>query len=336
MSTGNGTVAAPPAAAGTAAPPAAAPPAAGWQSKIVGGLTRHGLKALFFGPPGVGKTSLVKGAPKPILIDYDKGANQTGLDRIPGPTNWPDALALFRAIVADPRGYKSIAIDTLDPLEDLAIVHVCRQAGKKSLADIGGFGAGYDALKNEWRLLLSTLEVASENGMNVILLSHSIVRQTSDPQLGPYEVFTTNLQKKTWALTSRWCDLVGFCAFETSRIKDEKRAINTGQRLLLTTAGTGYLAKERFALPRSMPLSWEVLDAAIQRFYSTAKPEDIVVRILALAKGNADLEAKAAYYIDDAKGDVRRLLQIEDVLKEKLDEAAKEAAENAKEGAVTT
>jgi len=215
MTTTNGTV-------------AATPPPAGWQSKIVGGLTRMGLKALFFGPPGVGKTSLVKGAPKPILIDYDKGANQTGIDRIPGPAIWADALSLVRAIVSDPRGYKSIAIDTLDPLEDLAIAHVCRAAGKKSLAEIGGFGAGYDALKNEWRLLLSVLDVASESGMNVILLSHSIVRQTSDPQLGPYEVFTTNLQKKTWALTSRWCDLVGFCAFQTERIKDEKRAINTG------------------------------------------------------------------------------------------------------------
>jgi hypothetical protein len=159
----------------------------------------------------------------------------------------------------------------------------------------------------------------------VLLLCHSVTRQTSDPQLGPYEVFTTNLQKKTWAVTHGWCDIVGFCAYEASRIKDEKRAIYTGRRELLTTSGSGYLAKERFSLPRSMELRWDVLDAAIQRFYDNAKPEDVVVRIRGLAKGNAALEAAAEAYIADARGEIRRLLQVEDALKEKLAEMAKEA-----------
>lgn len=317
MSTANGTVAAP-------------PPAQGWSTKIIGGLTRHGLKALCYGPSGVGKTSFVKSMPKPILIDYDKGANQSGIDRIPGPATWPDALHLIRSIAADPRGYKTLAIDTLDPLEEVATAYVCRQAGKKSLADIGNFGAGYDALKAEWRVLLSALDVASESGMNILLLCHSVVRQTSDPQLGPYEVFTTTLQKKTWAVTHRWLDLVGFCAFDAARIKDEKRAVYTGQRVLLTTAGTGYIAKERFALPRSMPLSWDVLDAAIQRFYSNTKPEDVIARIHVMAKGTA-FEAPAVAFITDAQGDIRRLLQVEDALKEKFAETAREAAEAAKE-----
>jgi DNA polymerase III delta prime subunit len=319
MSTVNGTV-------------AAAPASPSWESKVIDGLARNGLKFLAYGPPGVGKTSLAKAMPKTILIDYDRGANQAGVKRLKGPPTWADALALVRSIAADPRGYKTIAIDTLDPLEDLATAHVCRAAGKKSLADIGGFGAGYDALKNEWRLLLSALDVASESGMNVLLLCHSIVRQTSDPQLGPYEVFTTNLQKKTWALTSRWCDIVGFCAYEASRVKDEKRAIYTGRRELLTTSGSGYIAKERFALPRSMELRWDVLEAAIQRFYNNAKPEDVIARIHAMAKGTA-FEAPAVAFIADAQGDVRRLLQVEDALKEKLAEVAKEAAEAAKEGA---
>lgn len=328
MTTTNGTVATPPAA-----------PPQGWGShKIIGGLTRQGLKALFFGPPGVGKTSLVKGAPRPILIDYDKGAGQAGIDRIPGPTQWTDAIGLIRAIVADPRGYKTIAIDTLDPLEEIAVAHVCAVAKKKTLSEIGGagsWGAGYEALKAEWRLLLSALDVASEKGMNVILLSHSVVRQTSDPQLGPYEMFTTNLQKKTWAVTHRWMDLVGFCAFDAARIKDEKRAVYTGQRVLLTTAGTGYIAKERFALPHSMPLRWDVLEAAIQRFYDNVKPEDLIARIRAAAKGTP-FETPAEAFIVDAQGDMRRLLQVEDALKEKLAETAREVADATKEGTTTT
>ena len=323
MSTGNGTV--------TAAPPA-------WQSKVVRGLARQGLKMLMYGPPGCGKTSFVASMPKPILIDYDKGADQVGIDRYPGPKTWTEAMALVRAIVAAPRGYKTIGIDTLDSLEEIATSHVCRAGGKKTLGDFG-YGDGYDALKSEWRVLLSAFDLASENGLNVIFLCHSVVRQTSDPQLGPYEVFGTALQKKTWAVTHRWMDLVGFCAHEAERVKAEKRAIYTGQRVLLTTSGTGYIAKERFALPRSIPIQlgrgWATLDAAIQRFYDNAKPEDIIVRIHAMAKGSP-FEAPAVAFIADAQGDVRRLLQVEDALKEKLAETAKEAAEAAKEEAQAT
>jgi hypothetical protein len=311
----------------------------GWGThKIVTGLARSGLKSLYYGPPGGGKTSFVASMPKPILIDYDKGANQVDVDRIQGPKTWTEALGLVRAIVADPRGYKTIGIDTLDPLEEIATAHVCKMAGKKTLGDFG-YGDGYDALKAEWRLLLGALEVAGENGIHIALLCHSVVRQTSDPQLGPYEVFGTALQKKTWALTHRWCDLVGFITHEAERVKAEKRAIYTGQRVLLTTSGTGYIAKERFALPRVMPIplgrGWAVLDAAIQRFYTNVKPDGIITRIRVVSKGTP-FEVPAEAYIVDAQGDVRRLLQVEDALNEKIAEVAKEAAEAAKEGAAAS
>ena len=79
-----------------------------------------------------------------------------------------------------------------------------------------------------------------------------------------------------------------------SRTRSEP--IYTGQRVLLTTAGTGYIAKERFALPKSMPLSWDALDAVIQRFYATARPEDVIGRIRAMVKGTR-FEVPAEAYI---------------------------------------
>ena len=180
-------------------------------------------------------------------------------------------------------------IDTIDPLEDLAIQHVCKIGRKESLGDFD-YGDGYAALKNEWRNMLSILDSVADKGMVVCLLAHSMVRQTSDPQLGPYEVYTTGLQKGTWAVTARWCDMIGFCAFQNARIKDEKRSVYTGQRELLTTAGSGYVAKNRWGLPRTLPMDWKQLDAAIKRFYDTTRPEDVVARIQALTKGNKEFE----------------------------------------------
>ena len=288
---------------------------------------KTGDKHLLFGMPGVGKSTIASQADSPLFVDYDRGIKQLRVDRVPGPSSWSDVMGLFRELAVEKHKYKTIAIDTIDPLEELAVQHVCKVGRKESLADFG-YGDGYAAVKNEWRLMLSALDAVADKGITICLLAHSVVRQTSDPQLGPYEVYTTGLQKGVWAVTARWCDMIGFCAFDAARIEKEKRSIYTGQRLLLTTAGSGYVAKNRWGLPRSMPLSWQALQEGIARF--NTRPEEVVARIHALAKGNEDFEKKAAFYIADANGDIRRLLQVEDSIRERIAQIAKEAAETAK------
>lgn len=295
---------------------------------------KTGDKHLLFGMPGVGKSTIASQADSPLFVDYDRGIKQLRVDRVPGPSSWSDVMGLFRELAVEKHKYKTIAIDTIDPLEELAVQHVCKVGRKESLADFG-YGDGYAALKNEWRLMLSALDAVADKGITICLLAHSVVRQTSDPQLGPYEVYTTGLQKGVWAVTARWCDMIGFCAFENARIEKEKRSVYTGQRQLLTTAGSGYIAKNRWGLPRVLPLDWKALQAAIQHFYN-ANPADTIARIQVLAKSiSPEVEKRAGDYITEAQGDVRRLLQVEDALKEKLAEMAKEVAESAKEGTVT-
>ena len=295
---------------------------------------KAGDKHLLFGMPGVGKSTIASQADSPLFVDFDRGIKQIRVDRIdPAPTTWTDTLNAFREVVTDKHSYKTLVIDTIDTLEELAIQHVLKIGRKTSMGDFG-FGEGYAALKNEWRVMLSTLDAVADKSITVVLLAHSVVRQTSDPQLGPYEVYTTGLQKGTWAVTARWCDMIGFCAFENARIEKEKRSVYTGQRQLLTTAGSGYIAKNRWGLPRVLPLDWKALQAAIQHFYN-ANPADTIARIQALAKSiSPEVEKRAGDYITEAQGDVRRLLQVEDALKEKLAEMAKEATETAKDGTV--
>lgn len=293
---------------------------------------KAGDKYLLFGPPGSGKSTLASNSASPFFVDYDHGIKELSVMAVDGPRSWLQALAGFREFAIGKHDYKTFVIDTIDPLEELAVQHVCAVGKKASLGDFG-FGDGYAALKNEWRTMLSVLDTISDKGINICLLAHSVCRTTSDPQLGPYEVYTTGLQKGTWAVTARWCDLIGFCAYEASRLKDEKRAIYTGRRELLTTAGSGYVAKNRWGLPARMPLDWKSLQDGIRRFNSN--PTDVIARVRKLADGTTFVEA-AETFIADAQGDIRRLLQVEDALKEKLAETAKEAAEAAKETASGT
>lgn len=287
----------------------------GWKNKILTTEPPRPPRMLIYGQPGVGKSTFAAKLPKPIFIDLDRGIDQLRVDRL-RTGNWNDTLELLRQIASDPGEYRSIAIDTIDLLEEAATVFVCERGNKQTLGDFG-YGAGYEALGGEWRILLALLEEIQEKGLIICMLAHSVIRTARDPQIGEYDQYTTQLQKKTWSSTNRWCDFVGFACFDGAKQEDERRLIVSGKRILLTTKGTGYEAKNRFGLPVKMPLDWDAVKIGIKAGQQSI--DEVKTRILAMAKGT-EYEEKAASYITEANEDVRRLLQLESALKAKIEE----------------
>lgn len=285
-----------------------------WRARVISEAKVAPPRVLVYAPPGTGKTTLVASVPGVLILDWDRGADQTSAHRIPGPSSWTESLSLVRDIASDPSGYKALAIDTVDPLEEACARHVCEQHKKPSIADFG-FGAGYEALASEWRNLLLALDACRARGMAIVLLGHSTVRQVQDPQLGQYDQYLPQLQKKTWSTTSRWCDVVGFANFDAARVEDERRAIVTGDRVLWTTRGSGFEAKNRYGLPPKMPLSWPALWSGIQAGQVSAR--ELRERITKMSEGT-EYADKAATYLADAGEDVGRLQAIENALKTKL------------------
>lgn len=286
-----------------------------WQNRII--MTDKPLppRAVYYGSAGVGKSTLASKMPNPILLDWDKGVEQIKtMPRIPGPKSWNESLELIREIARDPGEFKTLVIDTVDPLEDLAEDYVCAQASKKSIGDFD-YGAGYEALAGQWRVLLNELDQVRARGVMICLLAHAMVRSAQDPTLGEYDEFVSQLQKKTWAATLRWADLVGFANFDAARVADEKRAIISANRVLYTQRGSGFQAKNRFGMPTKLPLEWEAINAAIQKGQDTVA--DVIIRIDKLAKGTA-FEEKAKTFVLDAKMDLVQLLKVEGALLEKL------------------
>jgi AAA domain len=283
-----------------------------WTSKVVKSGDQKILqpRILLYAPPGVGKSTFGSTLPKPLFIDFDKGADFIKVDRIPAPATWTETLSLIREIARNPMGYESLVIDTVDPLEELAIAHVCREGEKKN---IGAFnhGDGYIAVGMEWRILLSEIDAARNAGMLVCLLGHATVKQMQDPQIGTFDQFTSQLGKKAWAITQRYVDFVGFACFDSALVekKDEnKRATVTGERIMYTQRSSGCEAKNRFALPPKMPLSWAALREGIARHSQTAT--FLRDKILKLASGTP-LEAKTKGYLSEAGDDLNTLLEIE-------------------------
>jgi AAA domain len=291
----------------------------GWAEQVIKGGEQKILqpRIVLYAPAGVGKSTFGSTLSKPIFLDFDRGIDDLNVDRIPGPKNWSGALAIVRAIAADPRDYKSLVIDTVDPLEEMAIDHVLQIGGKKSLNDFD-YGAGYNAVSSEWKLLLAELDTARKNGMLVCLLGHAIVRQAQDPQLGSFDQFTSQLGKKSWALTTRWADLVGFAAFESALAQkkgDDARVIVTSERFLFTVRGSGFEAKNRFSMAPKLPLSWPAVEAAIARHRQSSA--EVKAKILKIATGTKH-EAKALAFLAGAGDDLNKLIAIENGLIEAI------------------
>ncbi len=288
-----------------------------WQNQVVSESKPLPPRVLIYGPAGIGKTSFAASLPKPILLDYDHGADEVKVDRVAGPATWTDALATLRLIVASPGEYRTVAIDTLDALESLAIDHVLVTNKIKSL-NLLKWGEGHAQVASLWRELLTLLDGARAKNLYVCLLGHASVRTAQDPQLGEYDQYTSLLGKKCWAQTKMWADVVGFANFDAALAdvgERSARIIVTGERKLYTTRGSGFEAKNRFGIDAPLPLAWGALAAAIERHRGVADAVEAEIR--SLAKGTSS-EERAEQFIAVAARDVGQLMEVRAALIEKL------------------
>jgi hypothetical protein len=180
--------------------------------------------------------------------------------------------------------YRALAIDTLDHLEPLVwrkTVEVANASSKKQMESIEdfGYGKGYVHADEHWRDLFAGLDaLRRERKMTCVLLAHAEVKTVEDPTLGSFERVQTKLHKRANALAHEWADIVGFAEIEKSARTDSegkrevRLAIATGRRLLHLEDRGGFDAKNRYALPPCIDLSWDTLRSELVKSIEAAKP----------------------------------------------------------------
>lgn len=80
------------------------------------------LKAVFYGPPGSGKTSLLSTAPKMLLVDFDHGDRTlvgTEVD-VFRPETWAEVLDVFYTFASGKHQWESLGLDTVSMMQELA------------------------------------------------------------------------------------------------------------------------------------------------------------------------------------------------------------------------
>jgi len=231
--------------------------------QVMSGKTPAPRRVMLYGVQGVGKSTWAACAPKPIFLQTEDGLGEIDCDKLPLSTTYDGSMKALSALYMEPHSYQTVVIDSLDWLERLIWVEVCRKRNVESIEDIG-YAKGYIFALTQWREFLEGLTaLRNDKGMAVILIAHAKIERFENPETESYDRFVPRLHKLAAAVVQEWCDEVFFASYkvytkQTEEGFNRKRAqgIGTGERIIRTQERPAHVAKNRLNLPEELPLDW--------------------------------------------------------------------------------
>lgn len=266
-------------------PPAAPPPPRQNRmplANLVRGKQRSPKRVLIYGVDKIGKTTFGAGAPKPVIIGPEDGSGLLDVARFPI-SSWQDTLDAVETLTNEEHDFQTAVIDSLDWLEPLCWRHVCAEAKQESIESFG-YGKGYTAALDAWRVLIAALEkLRRVKGMHVVLIGHAVCKTFKNPTGEDFDRYSLKLNEKAAGLWKEWVDAILFAAHEVYAAKDLKnerrvRGVDTGARLIHTVYRAAWDAGNRYSLPETLPLSWEDFEQAADA-EQVASPDALLAAI---------------------------------------------------------
>jgi hypothetical protein len=285
---------------------------------IVKGRLVRPMRVLTYGVEGIGKSTFAANAPSPIFLAAEDGTAQLDVARFPEPKTWREVFDALDELTDTEHDFKTLVVDTLDWLEPLCWQAVCERSKWRSIED-GGYGKGYVAALDEWRVLLARLERLRERrAMHVIFLAHSWVKTFKSPDTDDFDRYELKVHAKAGGLLKEWADAVLFARYETFSHVDEKtkraKGVSTGARVIHTQRTAAWDAKNRYDLPESIPLDWQAFVEAVER-KAPADPARLMKRIEALlASADDAVTERVRTAVAKAQGNAAQLARIADHL----------------------
>ena len=282
------------------------------------------IRTLLYGVEGIGKTTFGASAPAPIFLAPEDGAGLLDIERFPAPETWLDVRDALAALTSEPHAYGTLVVDTLDWLEPLLWRHICDRDSKRDIEDYG-YGKGYVAALDEWRVFINDMErLRAARLMQIVLLAHSSIRPFKNPEGEDFDRYEMKIHLKTAGLLKEWSDVVLFANHETFAHKDDKtkrvRGVSTGARLCYTSRTAAYDAKNRFSLPESFALDWSEYAAALQQ-HAPAGADALAAEIARkAAELGGDIVQQTADLLTKFAGNADSLAKINNRLNAKLAE----------------
>jgi len=242
---------------------------------IVKGKVNAPIRAVIYGPEGIGKTTLASHWPSPLFVDAEAGTLRLDVARVQ-PQSWQAVLAVVDELRTDGKGYRTLVFDTADWLERMATEAVLAQHNQESI-EAFGYGKGYTYLAEEWKRFLDRVGMMqAANGMEVVFLAHAHMRKFEQPEeAGAYDRWELRMTKQVLPAMKEWADLLLFANYKTYVVEtDGKAKAQGGARVIYTTHHACWDAKNRFGLPEELALPADSAPPEIAALFTTepAKP----------------------------------------------------------------
>jgi hypothetical protein len=224
-------------------------------------------RVVCYGVEGIGKSSFAAGATKPIFILTEDGLGSLKVDHFPMAQSFDDVMGAIDSLYTEKHDFETVVLDSLDWLEAIIQREIEAKHEAKDLA----YGKGALIAAEKWREILEGFNaLRNDKGMAIILIAHTTIKRFDSPETEPYDRYQPKLQERSNAVVREWCDALLFANYKTivknadvGFNKAVARGISTGERLLYTSEKPAYMAKNRYNLPESIPLSWNAFIEAI-------------------------------------------------------------------------
>lgn len=217
------------------------------------GKRERARRVLIYGENGVGKSSLASQFPNPLFLNIEDGVGDLEVDSTSVIKSVTDFMGCLVGVWDT--DYETIVIDTVDWLEKLIFNEVAKEAGKKTIDDIG-FGKGYQAVEQKWKALFEGFAALWGQGRHIVFTCHEVIEKFSNPEGDSYNYYRPSLHLKGSGCVTEWCDEVLFLRYKVATIqKDEgfgnKRAIAIGgkERVIVCNKQATVEAKNRLGMP---------------------------------------------------------------------------------------
>jgi hypothetical protein len=226
-------------------------------------------KIVIVGQGKIGKTTFAAMAPNAIGILTEDGADAVDANAFPLAMSLADVYSAMDTLINQDHEFQTLFIDSLDWLEPLVQDHVCKANNWKNIEQ-PGFGKGYVAAAEEWRNLLSGLEVLrADKGMGIILIAHDKIKRIEDPLTEGFDSHVLKLHDRAASLVQEWADVIGYAGYRIFTNKTdagfgnkETKATTTGERILHVEPHPAHCGGNRFGLS-NMPLDWAAFQEAL-------------------------------------------------------------------------
>lgn len=238
--------------------------------KITFGKKQTPVRAVVYGPEGIGKSTLASKTPDPLFIDIEKGTSQIDTKRFdPSPTSYRQTWDQIQYVIDHPDSCDTLVIDTIDALENQIVRYVCERDKMQGIESYG-YGKGYTYIAEEMQKVLGLLGRVIDKGINVVILGHSQIKRFELPdEVGGYDRYELKLTRQTAPKIKEWADMLLFVNYKTSVVKTDANDTSGksnkafgGERVIYTEHRPTWDAKNRYGLKDCLPLKYESIAKA--------------------------------------------------------------------------